>query len=76
MQWKGLKVTGKSATEWKQIIEDAGLAQALYTHIDSFLVKEYGFSDWWSLEGTVGFGKAIGRLVTGQTAASLAAHGL
>jgi hypothetical protein len=61
------QVTGRSKSEWYEIIQGAGKAEASHKEIADFLHQVHEVSSWWAQEITVEYEKHIGRRVLGQT---------
>jgi len=61
------QATGRSKSEWYEIIEEAGKAEASHKEIADYLHEAQGVSFWWAQEITVEYEKHIGRRVLGQT---------
>jgi uncharacterized protein YndB with AHSA1/START domain len=61
------KATGKSWRAWAEAIDAAGGRDWSHKEIVAFL-KERGLSGWWQQQVAVGYEKAHGRRVLGQTA--------
>ena len=61
------KATGRSQSEWYELIRGAGKAEASHKEIADFLHEAHGVSYWWAQQITVEYEKQIGRRVAGQT---------
>lgn len=62
------KATGRSFTQWFEVIESAGISSAPHKTIAEYLAALDGVSFWWAQSITVEYEKAVGRRVKGQTA--------
>jgi len=61
------KATGRSKSEWFEIIRGAGKGDASHREIADYLHRAQDVSSWWAQEITVEYEKHIGRRVLGQT---------
>jgi uncharacterized protein YndB with AHSA1/START domain len=64
------RATGKSWEEWLTILDEAGAHEWNHKQIVAFLSTNYSdrVSDWWQQSLTVGYEKARGKRILGQTA--------
>jgi uncharacterized protein YndB with AHSA1/START domain len=62
------KATGHGWDEWLRVLDKAGAMDWDHKQIVAFLEKNYDLSGWWQQTVTVGYEKAKGRRVVGQTA--------
>lgn len=60
--------TGRTWKQWETLLRAAGAEAWDHKRIVAFLKSEHDLSMWWQQTVTVGFEKAIGRRVVGQTA--------
>jgi uncharacterized protein YndB with AHSA1/START domain len=61
------QATGRSRSEWFEIIRSSGKTDPSHKEIADYLHDAHGVSSWWAQEITVEYEKHIGRRVLGQT---------
>lgn len=62
------KATGKTWTQWVKCLDAAGAHEMSHKQIVAHLKANFELSPWWQQTVTVGYEKAKGRRVIGQTA--------
>ena len=60
--------TGKAPAEWQAVLDAAGARDWPHPRIVAWLHETHGLSGWWGQSVTVGYERAIGRRILGQTA--------
>ena len=61
------RATGRTKSEWFDVIRGAGKDAASHKEIADFLHELHGVPHWWAQEITVEYEKHTGRRVLGQT---------
>ena len=64
------RATGRRWPEWRAVLDEAGARDWPHKAIVAYLKSAHALSPWWQQMVTVGYEKACGRRITGQTAAT------
>lgn len=62
------KATGRDWKSWIRALDEAGAKDWSHKHIVAWLARETDISSWWRQQVTVGYEKATGKRVPGETA--------
>lgn len=60
--------TGKTWSEWRELLDTWGASEKSHKEIASFVSNEHGVDDWWAQGVALGYERLIGRRSVGQRA--------